>query len=927
MKTDPICGMTVDESSALSTKRGDETFYFCSEHCRQKFSGQSKTIPSTPNPETGMGSTGGPPVSSSHWPDGMGRTLAQETDAGKSSHVFPVPSGASPLGTGQWPVLPAAVEHSCCGAPKAKSETPEPKSCCGGHSSSDEVTPSAAAKYFCPMCPGVESDKPRDCPKCGMALERNPSWVAADKTIYTCPMHPEIQQDHPGDCPKCGMALEPKNVKASDDAEDDAELRDMTRRFWIGAALTLPVFVLAMAHMIPSLAHNSWLSGPVSRWTQFALSTPVILWAGWPFFRRGWRSLVTRHLNMFTLIAIGVGTAFIYSAAAMLAPGIFPSAMSSHGGVGIYFEAAAVIVVLVLLGQVLELRARSRTGSAIKALLNLAPPIARRLGKNGDEEIPLEQVHVGDLLRVRPGDKVPVDGVVTEGRSSVEESMITGESLPVEKNVGDKVTGGTVNGTGGFIMRTEKIGRDTMLAQIVNMVAEAQRSRAPIQGMADKVATIFVPTVVAVAILTFALWMGFGPEPRLAYAIVNAVAVLIIACPCALGLATPMSIMVGIGRGAQEGVLMKSAEALERLEKITTLIVDKTGTLTEGKPRLMETITVEGFEQNELLRLAASLEQSSEHPLAAAIVNGAKTKILGDSLKSGAGILPALRASSPRIGNSGKMPGSGRLEACPTGSLNLETVADFRSVTGGGVVGRVANKTVLVGKPNFLRAEGVTDLGNLESQAEQLQQTGQTVVFVAVDKKAAGLLAVADPIKSTTADAIRDLHALGLEIVMVTGDNRRTADAVAKTLGIDSVEAEVEPQAKSARVQKLRQEGKIVAMAGDGINDAPALAAADVGIAMGTGTDVAMQSAGVTLVKGDLRAIAKAIHLSRATMHNIRQNLFFAFFYNALGIPIAAGLLYPFFGVLLSPIIAGAAMSLSSVSVISNALRLRHAKL
>jgi Cu+-exporting ATPase len=738
------------------------------------------------------------------------------------------------------------------------------------------------------MCPGVVSDKPGDCPKCGMTLERNPAWVApkAGKTIYTCPMHPEVQQDHPGNCPKCGMALEPKAGSAGDKEEDNAELHDMTRRFWLGAALTLPVFVLAMAHLIPALGHESWVMSDASRWVQFLLSTPVVLWAGWPFFRRGWRSIVTWHLNMFTLIAIGVGTAFIYSVVAILAPGIFPPAMRPHGKVDIYFEAAAVIVVLVLLGQVLELRARSRTGSAIKALLNLAPPVARRVGKGGDEEIPLEYVHVGDLLRVRPGDKIPVDGVVTEGHSSVEESMITGEPLPVEKNVGDKVTGGTVNGTGGFVMCAERVGHDTLLAQIVNLVAEAQRSRAPIQGLADKVAAIFVPTVMAVAVTTFTLWMLFGPEPRLAYAIVNAVAVLIIACPCALGLATPMSIMVGVGRGAQEGVLVKNAEALERLEKVTTLVVDKTGTLTEGKPRLMDAVTNDGFDQNELLRLAASLEQSSEHPLAAAIVAGAKAK-----------------------------------------SVSLEPVTNFRSTTGGGVFGRVANKDVLVGNPNFLRNEGVTDFGALQCKAEQLQQTGQTVIFAAVDKKAAGLLAVADPVKSTTSDAMRDLHALGLKIAMVTGDNRRTAEAVAKTLGIDVVEAEVEPKSKSDRVQKLRQEGKVVAMAGDGINDAPALAAADVGIAMGTGTDVAMQSAGVTLVKGDLRAIAKAIHLSRATMRNIRQNLFFAFIYNALGIPIAAGILYPFFGLLLSPIIAGAAMSFSSVSVIANALRLRKVKL
>jgi Cu+-exporting ATPase len=589
---------------------------------------------------------------------------------------------------------------------------------------------------------------------------------------------------------------------------------------------------------------------------------------------------------MFTLISVGVGTAFVYSVVAILAPGLFPPAMRIHGSVDIYFEAAAVVVVLVLLGQVLELRARSHTGSAIKALLNLAPPTARQVAPEGDQVVPLDQVKVGDWLRVVPGEKVPVDGVVIEGHSSVEASMITGEPLPVEKNTGDQVTGGTLNGTGGFIMRAEKVGSDTLLAQIVNLVAEAQRSRAPIQGLTDKVAAIFVPAVLIVAVLTFALWMLFGPDPRLAYAMVNAVAVLIIACPCALGLATPMSIMVGVGRGTRDGVLMKSAEALERLKKVTTLVVDKTGTLTEGKPRLMETVTVEGFDRNELLRLAASLEQSSEHPLASAIVAGAKVI-----------------------------------------NLSLEPVAEFRSVTGGGVSGRVAGKCVLVGRRNFLGVEGVTGLGALTANAEQLQQSGQIVVFVAVDKKAAGLLAVADPVKSTTPEAIRDLHGLGLQIVMITGDNRHTAEAVAKTLGIDEVEAEVEPQGKSDRIKKLRLEGKVVAMAGDGINDAPALAAADVGIAMGTGTDVAIQSAGVILVKGDLRAIARAIHLSRATMRNIRQNLFFAFAYNALGIPVAAGALYPFFGVLLSPMIAGTAMSFSSVSVIANALRLRRTKL
>lgn len=780
-------------------------------------------------------------------------------------------------------------EHSCGSGTKDSeptTATPEKQDCChttheNGHAL---VTPLKTAKYFCPMCPGVESDKPGDCPKCGMALERNHALVAptSGQPIYTCPMHPEVEQDHAGTCPKCGMALELKAANSSADEEENSELRDMTHRLSIGGILTLPVFLLAMAHLIPSLGHDTWVMSDTSRWIQFILASPVVLWAAWPFFKRGWRSLITWQLNMFTLISIGVGSAFLYSVVAILAPDIFPSAMRPHGKVDVYFEAAAVIVVLVLLGQVLEQRARSRTGSAIKALLNLAPPVARRIGQNGDEEIPLEQVQVGDLLRVRPGDKIPVDGVVTEGHSSVEESMITGEAMPVEKNLGDKATSGTVNGTGSFVMKAEKVGRDTLLAQIVSMVADAQRSRAPIQGLADKVAAIFVPAVVAAAVLTFALWMWFGPEPRLAYAVVNAVSVLIIACPCALGLATPMSIMVGVGRGAQEGVLMKNAEALERLEKITTLVVDKTGTLTEGKPKLGEVVSIEGFDQGELLGLAASLEQSSEHPLASAIVAGATSK-----------------------------------------NLHLEQVTDFRSITGGGVLGKVGSNSVLVGKASFLAAQGLTDLAALEGMAEPLQQEGQTVVFVAVDQKAIGFLAVADPMKASTPSAIADLHSLGLQIIMLTGDNQRTAEAVAKKLGIDRVEAGVEPQGKSDRITKLQQEGKIVAMAGDGVNDAPALAAADVGIAMGTGTDVAMQSAGITLVKGDMCAIAKAIHLSRATMSNIRQNLFFAFAYNALGIPIAAGALYPIFGVLLSPMIAGLAMSFSSVSVIANALRLR----
>jgi P-type Cu+ transporter len=709
---------------------------------------------------------------------------------------------------------------------------------------------------------------------------------SATEAVYTCPMHPEVEQSRPGECPKCGMTLERKTVDAGTDDAIHAELSDMARRLYVGAALALPVFVLAMAHLIPLLGRQPWVEGNVSRWIQFALATPAVWWAGWPLLRRGWLSVLTRQLNMFTLIAIGVGSAYALSAVAMLAPGIFPDAMQHKGTVAIYFESAAVIVVLVLFGQVLELRARSRTGSAIKALLNLAPPTARQVAPGGDRVVPLDQVKVGDWLRVVPGDKVPVDGAVVEGHSSVEESMITGEPLPVEKSVGDKVTGGTVNGSGSFVMRAERIGRDTLLGQIVNMVAEAQRSRAPIQGLADKVAGIFVPVVLVISAITFVLWMGLGPQPKLAHAVVCAVAVLIIACPCALGLATPMSIMVGVGRGAQEGVLVKNAEALERLEKVTTLVVDKTGTLTEGKPKLVDILATGGFAAKQFLRLAASLEQSSEHPLAAAIVQAAKQQ-----------------------------------------SAGLAAVSNFRSVAGGGVAGVVAGRTVIAGNPDFLRNEKVTGLEPLEAVAMQLQEKGKTAMFVAIDGQPAGILAVADPIKSTTAEAIEELHALGLEIVMLTGDNRRTADAVAKQLGLDAVKAEIEPAGKVAHVKMLRAQGKHVAMAGDGVNDAPALSEAEVGIAMGAGADVAMQSAGVTLVKGDLRGIAKAIRLSRATMRNIRENLFFAFLYNALGIPLAAGVLYPFFGILLSPIIAGAAMSLSSVSVIGNALRLRKVRL
>jgi len=707
-----------------------------------------------------------------------------------------------------------------------------------------------------------------------MALERNPTFREPAKTIYTCPMHPQIEQDHPGNCPICGMALEPKNVVAGGD-EDNAELRDMTRRFWIGAALSVPVFIVAMAHLFPGAPH--WVQSDVSRWAQFLLSTPVVLWCGWPFFQRGWRSILNRSLNMFTLIAIGVGAAYSYSAVVMLLPQMFPPSFAAHGKIGVYFEAAAIITVLVLLGQVLELRARSRTGSAIRALLI----------RNGEEsDVPLDEVRKGDRLRIRPGDKVPVDGRVLEGKTSIDEAMITGEPMPIEKGSGDHVTAGAVNQTGSIVIEAERVGSETVLSQIVEMVAQAQRSRAPIQGLADKVAAWFVPAVILAAVITFFIWWFVGPEPRLAYAIVNAVAVLIIACPCALGLATPMSVMVGVGRGAQAGVLIKKAEAMELMEKVRTLIVDKTGTLTEGRPRLTTIVPADNVTEEELLTVAAAVEQNSEHPLAAAIVNGAKDR-----------------------------------------GVKLSVVTDFQSTTGGGVLGQVDGKRVLVGKPQFLRSQGIGDFEKLETKTADLQQQGQTAIFVAIDGRAAGIVSVSDPIKESTPAAIEQLHKLGLKIIMLTGDNERTAQAVATKLGIDEVEAGVEPQHKNDRVRRLREQGNVVAMAGDGINDAPALAAADVGIAMGTGTDVAMESAGITLLKGDLRGIEKAIRLSRAMMSNIRQNLFFAFIYNALGIPIAAGALYPFFGILLSPIIAGAAMSLSSVSVIANALRLRRVRL
>jgi Cu+-exporting ATPase len=696
-------------------------------------------------------------------------------------------------------------------------------------------------------------------------------------------MHPQIRQTAPGNCPICGMALEPVG---GEEIGPSPELIDMTRRFWIGTALAVPTVILEMGAHFPGLNLHHYVPPQISIWLQFLFATPVVLWAGWPFFVRGWVSVRNRSLNMFSLIALGVGAAFLYSLAATFAPGLFPDSLRQDGVIPVYYEAAAVITVLVLLGQVMELRAREQTGSAIRALLNLAPKTARRIGNDGnDEEVPLEDVHIGDRLRVRPGDSVPVDGVVIDGHSAVDESMVTGESMPVEKEPGAKVIGGTINGTGSLVMRAEKVGSDTMLARIVHMVAEAQRSRAPIQRLADVVSAWFVPAVIVVAVLAFIAWMIWGPPPAFAYALVAAVSVVIIACPCALGLATPMSIMVGVGKGATAGVLIKNAEALERFEKIDTLVVDKTGTLTEGKPRVVAVISSKGFDEDTILSLGASLERSSEHPLAAAIVASAKQR-----------------------------------------GLAMQNVANFSSVTGKGVIGTIEGRKIAVGNAKLLKDMGVSST-DLEMRADELRREGATAMFVAVDGRAAGIIAVADPVKATTSAALASLRSDGIRIVMLTGDNRTTAQAVATKLGIADVEAEVLPEQKNAIVRRLRSEGHTVAMAGDGVNDAPALAEADVGVAMGTGTDVAMESAGVTLVKGDLAGIARARALSRATMRNIRQNLVLAFVYNVLGIPLAAGVLYPAFGLLLSPIVAAAAMSFSSVSVIANSLRLRFARL
>jgi Cu+-exporting ATPase len=832
MTTDPVCGMKVDPASARHSHTHDGiTYYFCCEGCRAKFA-------AAPAKYLAAAATHAPAASAAQQPD----PPSHDPHGGRAMH--------------------AASAASDRGALSAASGT-----------------------YTCPMDPEVRAERPGACPKCGMALEAPLVPVSPGAIEYVCPMHPEVVQDHPGSCPKCGMALE-RRVATVEEAPN-AELADMTRRFWVSTALAVPLLLISMSDLLPGQPLMHALGAGPFVWVQLLLASPVALWGALPFFERGWRSLVNRHLNMFTLISLGVGIAYAYSVVATIFPGLLPpTAPSGSAMVPVYFESAAVIVVLVLLGQVLELRARTHTAGAIRALLGLAPKTARRLGEDGaEEDVALAEVAVGNRLRVRPGERVPTDGVVVEGESAVDESMLTGEPLPVSKRPGDRVAGGTVNTAGAFVMRAERVGADTLLAQIVRMVADAQRSRAPIQRLADVVAGYFVPAVVICAVLAFIGWFVAGPEPALAHAIVAAVAVLIIACPCALGLATPMSIMVGTGRGASAGVLVRDAEALELLEKVDTLVIDKTGTLTVGKPALTAAVALAPFDEAEMLRLAASVERSSEHPLGAAIVAGATAR-----------------------------------------ALRLADAAEFRALAGKGVSGRVDGHQVLAGNAALLADNGV-EAGELGARAEDLRREGNTVMFIAIDGRAAGLVGVADPVKENAAQALSALRAAKVRIVMLTGDSRVTAEAVARRLGIDEVHAEVLPRRKAEVVRELKQGGRVVAMAGDGINDAPALVAADVGIAMGTGTDVAMESAGVTLVRGDLSGIVRALHLSRATMRNIRQNLFFAFIYNIIGIPIAAGVLYPWFGLMLNPMIASAAMSLSSVSVISNALRLRTLRL
>ena len=883
MARDPICGMTVEPATAAGQQEyKGKNYYFCGKSCLEQFRADPDRYVQVQPPVTQAMPTAkkslpmmapGPAITTG--PGALdpvcGMTVQPATAAGSHSYK-------------------GTTYYFCCQGCHTKFRNdPEkflrPPAMLSPHKA---MAPEGKAEYVCSMCPEVHADKPGPCPKCGMALEPATVSPAATKTEYVCPMHPEIVRSEPGSCPLCGMALEPRIVTLE---EVSPELADMSRRFWVSLGPALIVFILAMSDMLPGQPLQGVMSGSMLSWTQFLLATPVVLWGGWPIFERGWQSVRNLSPNMFTLIAIGTGTAYGYSLVASALPDLIPQAFRKPDGtLAIYFESAAVITVLVLLGQVLELRARSRTSSAIRALLGLTPKTARLVQGDGQEQdVPLEQVKVGDRLRVRPGERAPVDGVVTEGTTAVDESMITGEPLPVEKTVGARVTGGTINGSGSILLRAERVGADTLLAQIVRMVSEAQRSRAPIQRVADVVASYFVPGVVAVAMLSALAWALWGPPPRLAYALVSAVSVLIIACPCALGLATPMSIMVGTGRGAMGGVLIKQAEALETLEKVDTLVFDKTGTLTEGHPKLATITCVSPWTEKELLSLVASLERASEHPLAAAIGAGAQAR-----------------------------------------GVSIGPVQGFKSITGKGVTGMAGGRAVSVGTPDLLRDEGGVkghDLSALDEKAERLRKEGQTIVFAAVDGQLAGLLGIVDPIKTTTPEAIRLLREEGMKLIMLTGDHRSTALAVAGQLGLDDVIAEVQPTQKGRVVKDLQNQGRIVAMAGDGVNDAPALAQAQVGLAMGTGTDVAMQSAGITLAKGDLRGIARARRLSRATMRNIRQNLFFAFAYNLIGVPIAAGVLYPFWGLLLSPMIASAAMTFSSVSVISNALRLRNIQL
>ncbi|UCH09202.1 MAG: heavy metal translocating P-type ATPase [Fidelibacterota bacterium] len=887
MLIDPICGMRVPAKDAVGTAEWEgTTFGFCSQHCETTFHSDparyvtqaKQNYPHLFEEKNRQGhqSHGHGHAGDAHPPNGDTADQMKPTDPVCGMKVDPDHAGATLDYKG-------TTYYFCCSHCAAKFEA-DPETYLGTepaetHQAHTTVVTGAVA-YICPMDPEVREDRPGPCPKCGMALE--PETVQVDSEIeYTCPMHPEVIQSEPGACPICGMALEPRSVIKEEEAHP--ELVDMSRRFWISALLTAPILLMTMWEMIAGAPVFSVLSGKVGQWVQAILATPVVLWGARPFFQRGWASVIRRSLNMFTLIALGTGVAYVYSLVATLFPMIFPPAFQGHHGeVAIYFEAAAVITVLVLLGQVLELRARAKTGSAIKALLNLAPNNARIIRENGDEEtIPLSLVQPGDRLRVRPGEKVPVDGIIIEGSSSVDESMLTGEPIPVAKETGNAVTGATINGAGTFIMEAQRVGADTLLARIVTMVTEAQRSRAPIQRLADLVAAYFVPIVVGVSVVTFIIWSLVGPDPALAYALVNGVAVLIIACPCALGLATPMSVMVGVGRGATAGVLIKNAEVLETMEKVDTVVVDKTGTLTEGKPKLSAIVNQSDLADEDLLKLAASVERGSEHPLAEALVAAA--------LERGIKLLP---------------------------------VSDFKSYPGKGITGAVDGQSVVVGNESLFKDLNM-DLMPLKESGSEHAEAGETIAYLAVADQPAGLLAIADPIKESTPKAIAALHKDGVRVVMLTGDQRLTAQSVADRLGIDEVVAEVLPAQKGAVVQRLQSEGRFVAMAGDGINDAPALAQAEVGIAMGTGTDVAIESAGITLVRGDLRGILKARKLSKGAMRNIRQNLFWAFMYNALGVPIAAGILYPIFGILLSPMIAAAAMSFSSVTVITNALRLR----